>query len=193
MSMNHIPQHLPDYTTFVHSIAVLALPISGSTLHGVMCGYLSAGATREGEAYLRTLTMNKTNENTRSAALSLFSVYAVSQQQMGHLGFDFQLLLPDDDEPLPTRAQAFSEWCSGFTQGIALAGIDCNQLQDEDAQEAIQHLNEFSQLDYHSLHVDTENEQALMEVCEYTRMAVLHIHSDVHTHKVIIEDSEKTH
>ena len=173
------PLYLPNYHTFLESIAVLALPLSGSELHGIMSGYLCAGANSEGVAYLRALMTNMKDVTLRGAVLSLFGVYAVSQQQMISLDFEFQLLLPDDDTPLAERAQAFSEWCDGFTQGLTMAGVLYDQLQEEESQEALQHLIEFSQLDYHSLSIDEDDERALMEVTEYARLAVLRIHGDL--------------
>ncbi len=193
MSTESTPLHLPNYHTFVDSITVLALPISGSELHGVMCGYLCAGAINEGEAYLRALMTNKKDAGMRRAALALFGVYAVSQQQMAGFNFEFQLLLPDEDDPLALRAQAFSEWCEGFTQGITMAGVGYDQLQEEEAQEALQHLTEFAELDYQTLHLDEEDEHALMEVSEYARMAVLHIHVDLQATQLKKGSSETAH
>lgn len=179
------PLHLPNYHLFIESIAGLALPISGSELHGVMCGYLCAGAVSEGEAYLRALMINtnKKDPSIRTATLALFGVFAVSHQQMTSFDFAFQLLLPDNEDPITERAQAFSEWCDGFTQGITMAGINHDQLHEEEAQEALQHLTEFGELDYLSLDRDEGDEKALMEVSEYARMAVLHIYSDLQANK----------
>jgi uncharacterized protein YgfB (UPF0149 family) len=176
MSTPNTSLRLPNYQEFMDSIAILALPISASELHGVMCGYLCAGAISDGEAYLRALMTNKKDVLMRVA---LFGVYAVSQQQMLNFDFEFQLLLPDDEEPLVDRARAFSEWCEGFTQGLTLAGVGYEQLQEDEAQEALQHLIEFAQLDYHSLSIDEDDERALMEVVEYARMAALSIHGDL--------------
>jgi len=180
MSTINTPMHLPNYHEFIASIAILALPLSGSELHGVMCGYLCAGANREGAAYLRAFITNANDVATiRGAALSLFGVFAVSQQQMEGFDFDFQLLLPDEESPLSERAQAFSEWCDGFVQGMTMAGVSEDQLQEDESQEALQHLVEFSQLDYHELKMSEDDEKALMEVSEYARMAVLRIHADL--------------
>ena len=176
MSAHNTTLHLPNYHDFLNSIAILALPISASELHGVMCGYLCAGAISEGESYLRALMTNKKDAVMRVA---LFGVYAVSQQQMLNFDFEFQLLLPGEDEPLADRARAFSEWCEGFTQGLTLAGAGYEQLQEDEAQEALQHLIEFSQLDYHTISINEEDERALMEVTEYARLAVLRIHGDL--------------
>lgn len=171
---------LPDYQVFTETLAALALPISSSELHGMMCGYLCAGASRQGEAYLRALTVNsRKDEAARIAMMAMFSVYALSEQQIATLDFEFHLMLPDDHEPLIQRARAFSEWCEGFTQGMTLAGIRPHQFNEEDSQDTLQHITEFADLDCESLDVDDEDEKALMEVSEYTRMAVLRLYGDL--------------
>lgn len=179
MLVNNESMKLPAYRDFVDSISELNLPISSSELHGVMCGYLIGGESRQGEGYLRALTLNRSEINAREVARVLFEVYAVSQQQITNFGFELQLLLPNDDEPLYERARAFSEWCEGFIQGITVSGVDMHALKSEDAQEVIQHISEFSALDYDALEVNEGDERALMEVIEYTRVAVLHIYTDI--------------
>ena len=179
MSCEQETLSLPVYDVFVDSMAPLMLQISASELHGLLCGYLCAGATPEGESYIRALVNNKKDEQSRNALFSLFSLYSVSQQQINNYDLSFALLLPDEQEPLHDRAKAFSEWCEGFTQGLTLAGVDKDELYDEEAQDALQHLVEFAELDCDSLDVDEEDEQALMEVTEYTRMAVIRLHGDL--------------
>lgn len=193
MSLDNDSLHLPKYDDFVQSISVLALTMSGSELHGIMCGYLCAGADSQGEAYIRALLNNKKDEQSRNALLSMFSVFSISQQQMNNFDFEFEMLLPDDDESLVTRAQAFSEWCEGFTQGLSIAGVGMEQFYEEESQDALQHLIEFAELDCESLEVGEEDERALMEVSEYTRMAVLRLHSDLVLHERELGDSGTTH
>lgn len=170
---------LPSYFDFAHAISGLNLPISCSELHGVLCGYLAANGQRQGESYLRALLAKRESGAAREATLALFDVFAISQQQLAQLGFEFELMLPNDDAMLNIRAQAFSEWCEGFTQGLTLTGVDFDKLHSEEAQDAIQHITEFAQLDYEAVRVNEEDEKALLEVIEYTRMAVLTIHADV--------------
>ena len=170
--------HLPDYQSFSEAVAMLSLPISGSELHGVMCGYLCADANDKGEAYIQALILNQQDAAHKSAVLSLFDAYAVSQQQIQNLDFQFKLMLPPEQETLIERARAFSEWCDGFTKALALAGIDEEQGQSQETLDAIHHLTEFASLDYESLEVEEEDEHSLMEISEYARMAVLSIHTD---------------
>lgn len=182
MSEENHPLHLPSYESFNDSLASLGLPISPSELHGVISGYLCANAVSQGELYLRALLGNKKDDLSRKAVLTMFSVYAISQQQMSHFDFSFELMLPNEEAPLFDRARAFSEWCEGFVQGLTVAGVGLENFSEEEAQEALQHLIEFAELDTESLDVDEEDEKALMEVREYTRMAVLRLHADLMHH-----------
>jgi yecA family protein len=184
---------LPSCQSFSDSIASLALPFSSSELHGIMCGHLSAGAVREGIAFLGTLTPTINDPSARSAMLAIFEVYTVTQHQIESAGFEFQLLLPDDAESLSYRAESFSDWCEGFTQGIRMAGVDYDALEDEDTQDALQHITEFADLDYQSLQVEEADERALVEIEEYTRMAVLHIYNDLRTGHPDRNDGETAH
>lgn len=171
--------HLPPYDDFIEVISALSLNTSGSGLHGMMCGFLCAGADTQGEAYLRALSDNKKGEAARLALLALFSVYSISQQHISNFDFEFALLLPDDYQPLPERAQAFSEWCEGFIQGLTSAGVGPEQFYEEEAIEALGHISDFADLDFDALDIDEGDEKAFMEVSEYARMAVLRLHSDL--------------
>ena len=177
--MSNSIEQLPDYWLFCDKIGVLALPISGSKLHGVMCGYLCAGALHDGDAYLRALTINKRGTAARTAAQAVFQLYTISQHQIDEDNFSFQLFLPDDEQPLSDRALAFSEWCEGFIQALSIVGVTSSQLDEEESQEALMHFAEFSKLDYDSLKVGEEDEKAFMEVTEYARMAVLGLYWDI--------------
>lgn len=179
MAITGIGRHLPDYQIFTHSIALLSIPISSSELHGIMCGYLCADASYQGEAYLQALMIGSPSDGKRDALSIIFEVYTISQQQIANLDFEFQLMLPNDDDSLMNRAQAFGLWCAGFTEGLTMAGIDPLQVEEDEIQEAIQHLAEFAQLDYESLEMEEQDEKAFVDVSEYTRMAVLRIYNEI--------------
>lgn len=164
-----------NYNLFIKQIDVLNLPISGSELHGVICGYLSAGAISEGERYLRALVAHKKKDPLiRKATIALFELFSYSQEQLTNNTFTFTLMLPDDNTPLKNRAKAFGEWCEGFIQGFTLSGINQEHLE-ADCQEVLHHIQEFAQLDYDKLSIDEEDEKSLMEVSEYTRTAVIQL------------------
>jgi len=185
MSFEESGTHFPEYQPFVDIISPLALPISASELHGVMCGYLCASASSQAEGYLRALLVNeqKNEAMQRTATLAIYGLFHYSQQQINTMDFAFQMLLPDEHEPLIERARAFSEWCQGFTEGLTMSEISYDQLLEEESREALQHMVEFAELDCESLDVDDEDESALMEVSEYARMAVLRLFADLDTNQ----------
>lgn len=179
MSVENEHLSLPEYDGFADAISFLSLPVSASSLHGMMCGYLCAGADSQGESYLHALSNNKKDKHSRQAMLAMFEVFSISQQQITHFDFNFQMMLPDENESLIARAQAFSEWCEGFTQALTLSGVSIDQFHEEEAQDALQHMIEFAELDCDSLDVDEEDERSLMEVSEYARMVVIRLHGDL--------------
>ena len=179
------------YKELAGQLAVLDLSLSCSELHGILCGYLCAGAYDEAESYLRALiTAKKPAEDVKKVLGILFEIYEMSRQQITAMDFEFELMIPDDDVPLRERALAFSQWCEGFTEGITLAGVDFSQLEEEESQDALKHFFEFAELDYDSLDISDEDEKALVEVNEYARMAVLRLRSDLYSGRS--EDSSRT-
>lgn len=181
-----------NYNAFIDAISPLALPLSGSALHGQLCGFLCAGKIQMGETYIQTLMDNPRDEASRTAAQALFYVYSTCEQQIHNFDFSFSLLLPDDEQPLFERAKAFSEWCAGFTHGLQLSGIKTHRF-DEETQNALEHISEFGQLDCDTLDMCEEDEKALVEISEYTRMSVLRLHTDLISSHSKDGDAETAH
>lgn len=177
MPYKEIGFQLPEYTHLENAIKVLSLPLPISELHGVMCGYLCAGSVEQGEVYIRSLMHGNKGEQKKTANLAIFDLYTISQHQIINFDPAFQLLLPEDTQELKQRARAFGQWCNGFMDGISMAGINLQTLDEQDAQNAILHISQFADLNYDGLNTGEEDEKALLEVSEYTRMAVLHIHN----------------
>lgn len=186
MPYNHISFKLPDYEKFANTIKPLSLDLTPSELHGVMSGYICAGATSKGEQYLRTLVQGKKDEAEKKGVLEIFDLYTITQHQIINFDPELQLLLPEDKADLKERAKSFSEWCNGFMDGLTMAGINLHTLEEQDAQNALLHISQFSDLNYEDLSSDEDDEKALMEVSEYTRMAILHLHN------IITSDDDQT-
>jgi hypothetical protein len=170
---------LPTYDDVFMHLASLSLPLSVSELHGLLCGYICSGKYSQAESYLRTLMASFNHQDAKAASALLFTCFYVSQHQMETFDFSFQLLMPDDDAALIKRAEGFSDWCEGFTQGLTLSNIGFEHFSDDESKTALSHIEEFAQLDSDGLLIDEDDEVALMEVQEFTRMAVLRLYSDL--------------
>lgn len=91
--------------------------------------------------------------------------------------FEFDLFLPNDENDLPEQAMALSLWCQGFLWGFAHSQAK-QELIGETA-EILREMVEFTKLEEHIDDDDDEAEDALMQIHEYLRAAVLIIHDEI--------------
>lgn len=193
MSIETPKLKLPPFDDFAAVLQPQALPFSPAELHGIMAAYVAAGHVHDGEAYLRALFHHESQQPSRLVLLAIFSVFTVTQHHLNQFELNFEIMLPSDDEPLPLRAKCFSEWCEGFMHGLDLAEVDLSDIDDEEVQDALQHLIEFSRMDYSDLDVGEDDEKAFFEVLEYARMAVIRIRDELQSHEGHKGQSQTTH
>ena len=82
-----------------------------------------------------------------------------------------QLLLPDDENSLATRASAVSQWCQGFLYGIGLSGHAFEQQLTDEAREALEDIASFTRMDVAGIDESEEEESALVEITEFLWVA----------------------
>ena len=97
---------------------------------------------------------------------------------------EFELMLPDDDEPLEDRVEGLGIWCQGFVYGLAAGGIKEGADLPEDSEEIIKDILEISRAGYAiddeaDVAISEDDEEAFMEVCEYVRMGVLLVYEEL--------------
>lgn len=85
--------------------------------------------------------------------------------------FSFDLFLPGDDEPLDQQLEAFRFWCEGFLFGIGYTR-SASQWPGETG-EIMKDIVEFTKMDVAVEEEMEEDKQALMEIQEYLRIAVI--------------------
>ena len=181
---------LPQYAELDSAIERLSLKTHLSEIHGTLCGFIGVGAINQAEAYIKELIEDVDVHQHEADVRALVNLLQIVYQQMETMSFDFHLLVPDDDAPLPARAKAMSRWCHGYSDGFLQSGIDITELKTDESRDALYHITEVSQLDYDSISISEEDEKAFVELYEYVRMAVLMIHSEV-THKLTNEQDDK--
>ena len=165
-------QVLPDWSEVVFAAERLALASSPAELHGGLCGWLAAGGANVADWPARVMVDPALPAPTAGDALD--RLRTVSSQQLADPEFGFQLLLPED-ELVSVRATELFAWCRAFLGGFGLALG--NTTLSEDAQEALADLANLggAQLDDGA---QEDDEEALAEIEEYLRMAVLLLHAD---------------
>jgi uncharacterized protein YgfB (UPF0149 family) len=167
---------LPDYAEISDQVGQLQLGLDAAELHGSLCGYLSGG----GDALSRDNWLGKVMSDPSPAEIpaesALDRMFLATDQLLESPDFGFDLLLPNIDAPVIERGDALMSWCRGFLGGFGLSAGAAPPLSEE-SQDALRDLANMaaSDLSYDDPEAD---EQALEEVAEFVRVAVLLLHSD---------------
>ena len=93
--------------------------------------------------------------------------------------FSFNLPLPNDDQPVKSRAIVLASWIKEFLTGLGLSGSSLRSIDNPDIQEGLQYLSSISQLDDSEVEENEESEVELFELVEYTRSVVMFIYAEI--------------
>ena len=183
-------QSFPDIPQLEDLLFNVDAALGATESHGALCGMLCAqGATEASQWMLYVLGEHEeTSKLLQQTGKKLLQIHQISVEQMNDTDAEFELMLPDDDEPLETRVEALGIWCQGFVYGLAVGGITEDIVLPEDSKELIRDILEISRAGYVAdneaeLATDEENteedEVAFMEVSEYVRMGILLIYEEL--------------
>ncbi len=171
-----MPVHsLPTHDALAAELDALESGLVPAELHGSLCGYLSGGGRQDRAGWFRAV-MSDPMLPEPEAGSALDQLYAASVAQLDSPDFGFELLLPAEDQAVDVRGDGLLAWCRGFLGGFGLAAGAEPPLSDE-AAEALADLARIaaSDLSYDEPEAD---EEALSEVAEFVRVAVMLLHSD---------------
>jgi uncharacterized protein YgfB (UPF0149 family) len=158
----------------------LRLSIRASELHGSLCGLLAANGRPGKRSVLSALHLEAGSDSVLDRDQDALDQLALqSQEELGDPELGFEPLLPADDRPLPERADALVDWCRGFLGGFGLGGPDVHGRLSDEGKEILRDLGAIasSSLDFGS---EEEDEDALIEVHEFVRMAAMLLFTECH-------------
>ena len=165
---------MPSFHEVSKALQHVQAIIGASETHGLLCGMICSGSNMSKEAWLNTVfdTLDIESSVDSQEAQLLNSIYSASRWQLRDLNFSFQMLLPDDDNPLYDRAQSLTTWCQGFLCGLGLGGLQIQDSFSADIREGLLHLVDIAKLNLQNIDVCDEDETAYTEVFEYVRTVV---------------------
>lgn len=159
---------LPAWHEVGERLSALGAPISAAESHGLLCGLLCMRAEDARGLWTRRTFDDETAGDPPPAPLD--RLYDETLQQLDDTSFDFQLLLPDDDElDLAGRTAALADWCNGFAFGVAASGRDADRLPEESRE----FLYDVARIAQAEAAAEEDDEAAFAEVTEYVRMGAL--------------------
>jgi uncharacterized protein len=156
------------YATVAAALSRLESDIDAAECHGMLCGLLCSPTGFETSSWLQHLTgyQELTTIVEDRIDETLNDLLQATVRGIDSDEYLFELLLPDDDEPL----MVLGGWCRGFLSGFG-ASTGAAALSNE-SQEYLSDLYRISQVD--AAEPDTElGEHAFQEIVEYARMGAI--------------------
>lgn len=139
-------------------------------IHGLVTGLLCTGNADADPEDLGQLLQPPQNfpEQTRKLFLQLA---ARSREELDSLEYNFQPLLPSDEDPLRVRVAALGQWCDGFTVGFAAGYFQPESKLGAEVREILADFAQFAGMADAAGDFSDEDEADYMELVEYVRMA----------------------
>lgn len=172
--MSVAPDELPALTEVDAEIRRQSLAVSAAELHGSLCGWLAGGSTLEPDWLPRLLLDDSLTAPTPGSPLDRLARGTAAQ--LGDRDFAFELLLPAADASLAERSGALFDWCRGFVGAFGMAAGARPPLSEE-GQEALADLVRLAAAQAQD-EGDDSDEEALVEIEEFVRVAALLLHGD---------------
>lgn len=147
--------------------------MGASEAHGLASGMLSMNNLATANTWVQELYEPGVNL-AEYERIQLTGLFEQTQTLLNDEGCEFELFLPDDDEPLHLRVDALRHWCLGYLSGVGFTGSETN-FSDE-CTEMLGDIVEFTRVDE-----DVEGEEdevAFTELQEYIRVGVQFIRED---------------
>ncbi|MBF6022404.1 UPF0149 family protein [Lysobacter niastensis] len=168
------PAELPAVSAIEAESRRLELAATPFELHGSLCGWLAGGGASVREWPAKVLADDAIPAPPEGSPLD--ELRLASASQLDDRSFDFDLLLPEADASLAERSGALFEWCRGFLGAFGLAAGASPRLSEE-GQEALADLARLAGAQAQE-DGDEDDEEALVEIEEFVRVAVLLLHGD---------------
>lgn len=179
--MDLMGQALPlTHARLEHLLSRLELGISAAHLHGSLCGYLCAGGSAAPGDWLADVLPEPDAWSHLAASdrQTLARLYQHALDDLNDPELRFLPLLPDDDEPLQSRADALSDWCAGFIGGIGLGGLSRASVLSGEAKEAMQDFETLARSRIELGDDPEADENAYGELLEFVRIGVVMLHHE---------------
>ncbi len=167
------------YPRVARALAAVRCDVGAAECHGMLCGMLSGPRAFEPGLWLDHVSGGERDVFARGEPRSaLEALMRETLSAMSAADYEMTLLLPADEAPLAERAAAFAAWCRGFLSGLGLSGIADLEALGEDAREFLADLSRFTSLAM-DVDGDEEDERALVELTEFTRMGVMLVRAEL--------------
>jgi uncharacterized protein len=162
--------HSRDYAQIEQQLQDLHAMTEAAEAHGTLAGSLCAAGRYRVEDWIGEILPDEVVAQGPAPALRM--LFDETSAALAGQTMEFNLLLPDDEEPLERRTEALCLWCNGFLYGLGTAGQSDPTRLPGDAGEIVRDLNQIMQAGVDESEGDEANESAFAELVEFVRVGV---------------------
>ncbi|MCP4272504.1 MAG: UPF0149 family protein [Gammaproteobacteria bacterium] len=152
--------------------------ITVAELQGLLMGFYSAGMVMDEQSWRQQLLKQLSKSEPVPALLDqqLVRINNELREMITGSIIGLALLLPEDDSPAEERGEALGYWCQGFLLGYMQLSENKDE-EDEVIEDALDDLEEISNIDLDSIGSSEEDEKMLFEITEHIKVAAQIVHS----------------
>jgi uncharacterized protein len=159
-----------DYAQIEQQLQDLHAMTEAAEAHGTLAGSLCAAGGYRIEDWMGEILPDEVA--AQAPVTTLRTLFTATSSALAGQDMEFELLLPEDEEPLQRRTEALSLWCNGFLYGLGTAGHTDPTRLPGDAGEIIRDFNQIIQAGVDESEGDEANESAYAELVEFVRVGV---------------------
>jgi uncharacterized protein len=160
----------PDYSHIQQLLAQERALADAAEAHGTLAGCLCAASGYRFEDWLREILPE--GRAAPESAATLQELYAATAGALQHPDMEFELLLPEDAQPIDARTAALAQWCQGFLYGLGAGAIhDASELPG-DVGEVVRDFAEITRAGVDVQQGEESNESAYADLVEFVRVGV---------------------
>ena len=138
--------------------------------HGTLAGCLCAAVGYRFEDWLQEILPEGRADGLSTAALR--ALYVDTAGSLEGSEMEFELLLPEEEQPIDARTAALAQWCQGFLYGLGASALqDASGLPGE-VGELVRDLTEITHVGVDDGQSQETNESAYAELVEFVRVGV---------------------
>jgi uncharacterized protein len=138
--------------------------------HGTLAGALCATGAYRLEDWLAEILPEAAAPG--AVVRLLRSIYDETRAALAGTELQFELLMPDEEEPLELRTEALALWCNGFVYGLGTSGAPDPERLPGEAGEIVRDLAQIMRAGVDECEGQETNEAALAELVEFVRVGV---------------------
>ncbi len=138
--------------------------------HGTLSGCLCAASALRFEDWLREILPEGHADELSTAVLR--DLYIETESSLQAQEMEFELLLPEDAEPIDARTAALAQWCQGFLYGLGTGALQDAAALPGEIGEVVRDLTEITKVGVDDAQSPETNESAYAELVEFVRVGV---------------------